>query len=232
MKFNKLILTALIGLGLSQPALALTEGKDYETLPKAFPQTQADKIEVLEFFAYFCIHCKNLDPIILKHAKQLPSDTYFQTDHVVWDHPAHFGFARLAAAVNHSGLKHQANPVIFKAVFDDKVDLNNPEVTAQWLAQQTAFNGKKVLASYNAFSNQTQANKMVNRTLEYNVQGTPTVIVGGKYKVLFPNGFEDGMNIIDKLIEKVRQERKMSAPAPKAALPTPRTKGAAFAIRN
>ncbi|SSY81095.1 thiol:disulfide interchange protein DsbA/DsbL [Alysiella crassa] len=231
MKFNKLILTALIGLGLSSPAFALTEGKDYETLKKPMPQLQSDKIEVLEFFGYFCIHCKNLDPIILKHAKQLPSDTYFATDHVVWDHRGHFGFARLAAAVNHSGLKQQANPAIFKAVFDEQIDLNDPAITAQWLTSQTAFDGKKLLASYNSFSNQTQAQKMAQRTQEFQIDGTPTVIVGGKYKVLFPNGFDKGMTTIDELIAKVRQERGLKAPAPKAAVPTPKSKGASFAVK-
>lgn len=231
MKINKLLITALLALGLSSPALALTEGKDYETLPKAMPQVQKDKIEVLEFFGYFCIHCKNLDPILLKHVKQLPSDAYFQADHVVWDPKNHSGFARLAAAVNHSGVKHQANPVIFSAIFDQQIDLNDPNVTAQWLAQQTAFDGKKVLASYNSFTNQTQASRMADRTVEFDVQGTPTVIVGGKYKVLFHNGYENGMKTIDELINKVRKERGMSAPVQKAAQPTPKRKGASFAVK-
>lgn len=234
MKLNKLLFTALLSLGLSSPALAaLTEGKDYETLPQTMPQVQADKnkIEVLEFFGYFCIHCKNLDPILLKHMKQLPSDAYFHTDHVVWEHKRHGGFARLAAAVNQSGLKYQANPAIFSAIFDQQVDLNDPNTTAQWLSQQTSFDGKKVLAAYNSFSNQTQATKMANRTVEFNVQGTPTLIVGGKYKVLFPNGFEDGMRIVDELIVKVRQERGLKTPAPKAPRTTPKAKGASFAVK-
>ncbi len=231
MKFNQLIIAAALGLGLSSPALALTEGKDYETLPKAMPQVQADKIEVLEFFGYFCIHCKNLDPIILKYSKQLPADAYFHADHVVWDREGHFGFARLAAAVNQSGLKQQANPAIFNAVFEQQIDLNDTAVTAQWLSSQTAFDGKKVLAAYNSFSNQTQATQMESRTQEFNITTTPTVIVGGKYKVLFPNGFAAGMTTIDELIEKVRQERGLKTPAPKAAVKTPKSKGASFAVK-
>lgn len=228
---KKLLITTLLGLGLSSPAFALTEGVDYTTLSKPMPQLQSDKIEVLEFFGYFCIHCKNLDPILLKKVKTFPNDVYFHADHVVWDTNAHMGFTRLAAAVNQSGLKQQANPIIFNAVFDQQINLNDPNITAQWLSSQTAFDGKKVLAAYNAFSNQTDAKKMEQRTNEYNISGTPTIIVGGKYRVEFPNGHEAGMKTIDELIAKVRQERGMPTPAPKAAVMTPKSKGAIFAVK-
>lgn len=228
---KKIIMLALLGLGLNQSALALTEGKDYETLPKPMPQLQKDKIEVLEFFGYFCIHCKNLDPILLKKVKTLPSDTYFHTDHVVWDNDVHFGLARLAAAVNQSNTKYQANPAIFSAIFDKQMDLNDPALTAKWLAEQTDFDGKKVLASYNSFSNQTQAQQMAQRTLDYQVESTPTMIVGGKYKLLFPNGFEASMKTLDELIDKVRQERGMATPAPQVAVKIPKSKGGMFAVQ-
>ncbi|EFG31656.1 thiol:disulfide interchange protein DsbA/DsbL [Simonsiella muelleri] len=228
---KKLLLATLLGVTLSSPAFALTEGKDYEILKKPMPQIEKDKIEVLEFFGYFCIHCKNLDPILLKKVKTFPSDTYFHTDHVVWDHDAHLGFARLAAAVNQSGTKQQANPAIFSAVFDQQIDLNDPATTTKWLSEQTVFDGKKVLAAYNSFSNQTQAQQMAQRTSDFGVESTPTMIVGGKYKLLFPNGFEAGMTTLDELIEKVRQERGMKNPAPKAAVKTPKSKGGSFAVQ-
>lgn len=227
MKLKNLILTSLLAMGLSANALAATEGVDYEVLPKAMPQLQKDKVEVLEFFGYFCIHCKNLDPLLLKHSKTFAKDTYFRTEHVVWDEKAHLNLARLAAAVNESGEKYRANPAIFKAMFDDKIDLSDTAITAQWLAAQTSFNGKKVLEAYNSFSNQAQAKQMADYTAEYNVQSTPTIIVGGKYKVKLDKGFEAGMVTIDELVAKVRQERGMSAPKPKAA--APKSKGASFA---
>lgn len=227
MSFKKLLIATALGFGLSSPALALTEGVDYKKLDKPMPQIEGDKkVEVLEFFGYFCIHCKNLDPILLKHVKQLPSDTYFRSEHVVWDEQGHMGFARLLAAVNQSGQKYKANPVIFKAVFDEQINLNDPNITAKWLSAQTAFDGKKVLAAYNSFANQAEAKKMADRTAEYGIDGTPTIIVGGKYKLLFPNGHEAGMKGLDELIAKVRQERGMKTPAPKAAV---KSKGASFA---
>lgn len=230
MKLKKILLVSFAALGLNAPAWAATEGVDYEVLPKAIPQLQKDKVEVLEFFAYTCIHCKNLDPIILKHSKTFAKDTYFRTEHVVWDPHSHLNLARLSAAVNESGEKYRANPAIFNAMFNDnKIDLNDPATTAQWLATQTSFNGKKVLDAYNSFSNQAQAKQMADYTEEYQIQSTPTIIVGGKYQVKFDKnkGFEAGMVTVDELIAKVRQEKGMVTPKPKAA--APKSKGTSFA---
>ena len=54
---------------LSLSAQAATEGVDYTVLSRPIPQQQAGKIEVLEFFGYFCVHCYHLDPVLLQHSK-------------------------------------------------------------------------------------------------------------------------------------------------------------------
>lgn len=83
MKFKHL-LPLLLSAVLSAQAYALTEGEDYLVLDKPIPQEQPGKIEVLEFFGYFCVHCHHFDPLLLKLGKALPSDTYLRTEHVVW----------------------------------------------------------------------------------------------------------------------------------------------------
>lgn len=222
-------LTAIIlAMGMSSAALAATEGVDYTVLKTPMKTLQADKVEVLEFFAYWCPHCQDLDPVMLKHSKSFAGDTYLRSEHVVWDQERDLGFARLAAAVNQAGVKYQANPVIFSAVVKNKINLGNPEVLKPWLASQTAFDGKKVLAAFDSFSSQAQAKQMADWTAEYNIEGTPTVIVDGKYKVEFPNGFEAGMKTVDQLVQKVRDERGMKAPAPKAAAKPVRSLGASL----
>lgn len=208
---------------------AATEGVDYQVVKTPFEQVQKDKVEVLEFFAYWCPHCSDLDPIILKHSKTFASDTYFRTEHVVWEPARDVGFARIAAAVNQSGLKYSVNPVIFDAVVKQgKTNLADPAVFSKWAVEQKAFDGKKLLAAYESFSNQTQVKQMANWTAEYNIESTPTVIVGGKYQVTFNNGFAEGMKTIDELVQKVREERGMKTPAPRAAVKPVKSRGAAF----
>ena len=56
MLLKKLMAAAVMTVGMvGVSQAALVEGTDYVVLPEAIPQLQQDKIEVLEFFGYFCI---------------------------------------------------------------------------------------------------------------------------------------------------------------------------------
>ena len=77
----------IAGLAFSVSFIATTSadvtlGKDYTALQKPIPQLDKDKIEVLEFFAYNCIHCKNLEKDLAAKVQNLPADTYFRPVHV------------------------------------------------------------------------------------------------------------------------------------------------------
>lgn len=221
--------TALAGIALSAllpvSAQAAVEGKDYTVLPKPIPQQQADKIEVLEFFGYFCVHCYHLDPVLLNHSKAFAKDTYLRTEHVVWQ-PEMLGLARVAAAVDDSGLKRQANSAIFQAVYEQKINLADSATFKQWAQAQKSFDGKKLIAAYDSPASLNRAKKMEELTVAYRIGSTPTVIVGGKYQVKFGNDWNAGMKTIDELVEKVRGEGKTRAEDGKSA---PKSKGASFA---
>lgn len=221
--------TALAGIALSAllpvSAQAAVEGRDYTVLPKPIPQQQADKIEVLEFFGYFCVHCYHLDPVLLNHSKTFAKDTYLRTEHVVWQ-PEMLGLARVAAAVDDSGLKRQANSAIFQAVYEQKINLADSAAFKQWAQAQKSFDGKKLIAAYDSPASLNRAKKMEELTVAYRIGSTPTVIVGGKYQVKFGNDWNAGMKTIDELVEKVRGESKTRAEDGKSA---PKSKGASFA---
>lgn len=217
--------TALAGIALSAllpvSAQAAVEGRDYTVLPKPIPQQQADKIEVLEFFGYFCVHCYHLDPVLLNHSKTFAKDTYLRTEHVVWQ-PEMLGLARVAAAVDDSGLKRQANSAIFQAVYEQKINLADSATFKQWTQAQKSFDGKKLIAAYDSPASLNRAKKMEELTVAYRIGSTPTVIVGGKYQVKFGNDWNAGMRTIDELVEKVRGRAK---PVLRTANPHRKAKG-------
>ncbi|MFW9621188.1 MAG: thiol:disulfide interchange protein DsbA/DsbL, partial [Macromonas sp.] len=66
----------LLGSGWAQaatPVPGLKEGSDYRALSTPAPvDTPAGQIEVVEFFAYSCIHCYNFEPLLRDWVKQLP----------------------------------------------------------------------------------------------------------------------------------------------------------------
>ena len=136
---------------------------------------------------------------------------------MVWQ-PAHQTLARLAAAVKSTGLSRQANQAIFKALMDgvvtDETSLKN------WIQQQPY--GSRLLAAYNSPQSAAAAQTMQQQTVTYNITKTPTVVVGGKYELTN----SQNMAVLQELIEKVRAERGMPAPAPRAVV---RSRGAAIA---
>ncbi len=216
---------AAAALMTAVPAMAaVQEGRDYTVLAQPIPQLHNDKVEVLEFFSYTCVHCYRLDPILLKHSKTFAPDTYLRTEHVVWD-PSMLGLARVAAAVNASGTKYEANPAIFNAMFEQKQDLGNPASFKAWAAQQKSFDSQKLLAAFDSPNNAIDAKRMQDLTQKFGIDATPTLIVGGKYRVQMQD-FNQGMKVVDELVAKVRQERGMAAVAPRK---TPPSIGAAVA---
>jgi len=185
---------------------ALTEGVNYTVLSNPIPQQQAGKIEVLEFFGYFCPHCAHLEPVLSEHIKTFKDDTYMRREHVVWGDEMK-PLARLAAAVEMAGESDKANSHIFDAMVNQKINLADTDTLKKWLSEQTAFDGKKVLAAFEAPESQARAAQMEELTNKFQISGTPTVIVGGKYQVEFKD-WQSGMTTIDQLVDKVREEQK------------------------
>lgn len=186
----------------------LVEGQNYTVLSNPIPQQQAGKVEVLEFFGYFCPHCAHLEPVLSKHAKSFKDDMYLRTEHVVWQKEM-LPLARLAAAVDMAAAesKDVANSHIFDAMVNQKINLADTDTLKKWLSEQTAFDGKKVLAAFEAPESQARAAQMEELTNKFQISGTPTVIVGGKYQVEFKD-WQSGMTTIDQLVDKVREEQK------------------------
>lgn len=192
----------------SAPAVPapLTEGVNYTVLSTPIPQQQAGKVEVLEFFGYFCPHCANLEPVLSEHIKTFKDDTYLRREHVIWGDEMK-PLARLAAAVEMAGESDKANSHIFDAMVNQKINLADTDTLKKWLSEQTAFDGKKVLAAFEAPESQARAAQMEELTNKFQISGTPTVIVGGKYQVEFKD-WQSGMTTIDQLVDKVREEQK------------------------
>ena len=185
---------------------ALTEGVNYTVLSNPIPQQQAGKIEVLEFFGYFCPHCAHLEPVLSEHIKTFKDDTYMRREHVVWGDEMK-PLARLAAAVEMAVESDKANSHIFDAMVNQQINLAVTDTLQKWLSEQTAFDGKKELAGFETHDRQACATQMEELTNKFQISGTPTVIVGGKYQVEFKD-WQSGMTTIDQLVDKVREEQK------------------------
>ncbi len=76
------------GLPLAAQAQgAPVEGRDYARLVQPLPMPATGKIEVVEFFGYWCPHCNSFEPTLDAWSRKLPADVVFRRVPVAFSAP-------------------------------------------------------------------------------------------------------------------------------------------------
>jgi thiol:disulfide interchange protein DsbA len=190
-------------------------GIDYEILPTPQPTYGEGKIEVAEVFSYACIHCAQFQPTVDIWLKKLPKDVRYEyvpaVFQKVWEN-----FARAYFAAKALGVQERTHDAIFRAVhIEHTVKEPSPEGIADWYATQ-GVDRTKFLDTMNSFGVTAMVNRAKQFALRTGIDGTPTLIIAGKYKVNVnaERGFDGMLATADYLIAR---ERALSASAPTAA---------------
>ena len=195
------------------PAFIPQRGHDYELLATPQPTWGQGKIEVAEVFSYRCIHCAEFQPKVNAWKKTMPAD-------VRWEYvPGVFGgtwdtFARAYFAAQLMGVQPRTHDLVFKGVFVDQLVANG---TAEEIAAMYAKWGvdkAKFLAAMNSFGVTGKLNRAKQFAMRSGVEGTPTIIINGKYRVsVTPDHGFDGMLTTTNWL--IAQERAAARPAAK-----------------
>lgn len=193
-------LFAALFLSSSFVHAALVEGRDYTVLAKPQPTLPAGKVEVIEFFSYTCIHCYNLEPALEAWSKKLPANVQFRREQIVWNKPME-GFARLFATMNTSNTLGKLHHPALEAVVQKKINLADEAELAKWLPTQ-GVNATAFMQTYKSFGINAQVARASKITRDYAVQGTPTIVVGGKYATQ-PAEPARLLQVVNELIAKV-----------------------------
>jgi len=160
------------------------------------------KVEVAEVFGYSCIHCWHLEPTLAAWKKRQPAHVKFTPV------PAAFGgywttYARAYFAAQKLGLLERTHTAVFKAVHESG-SLPIQNVSNGQIARFYAGHG----ADPKAFA-ATMTGKEVEAQLERarrfatasGVEGTPTLIVNGRYRVT-ARSFPEAMRTVDYLVAR------------------------------
>ena len=165
----------------SNDAAPYTNGNEYVTLPApAHRLSNEGKVEVVEVFSYGCIHCAHFAPLVEQMRKQLPAGVTFKLL------PAAFNdqwvpFARAFYAAQKLGVVEQTHLALFQAKFEQ----HYPISTLDELADFYAMHGVKrddfmrIAASDEVTQ---QIHKDMALVQAWQVDGTPTIVVNGKYR--------------------------------------------------
>lgn len=213
------LLTSLFALLLSVSASAqalFQEGIHYTTLRQAQPTSTADKVEVLEVFSYTCIHCYHLAAPLARWEAEKPKDAELRYIHVAWPGAQHY--ARAFFALEAMGDLKKVHQPLFESIFGGNKQYRTLEELGDFVATQ-GVDRAKFIATANSFSANTRLKQSEQAMMRYEIEGTPTVIVAGKYKIQFGAAVPMPKvgEVINFLVEKelaARRTAQTGQPAP------------------
>lgn len=195
---------AVLGLGFASAGQAQDASQPYKVVSPAQPSDTPGKIEVLEFFAYNCPHCFHMEPMVLNWVKTAPKDVVLKQIPVAWNasmKPMQQLYYTLKAMD-----RLDLSPKAFDAIHVEHVPLFTKDAMVDWAVKQ-GLDKAKFVAVFDSFAVQNDVKRADELTQIYNVDGTPSYAVGGKYltsPVLAGNSYEGALQEVDKLIPMVR----------------------------
>lgn len=200
-------------------------GTDYLLIPGGQPfQPVPGKIELAEVFAYTCSHCFAFEPLMRAWAKSLPDDVSVQYVPAVFGGPGD-AYASAYYAAESLGVLDRTHDALFRAMH---VDHSFKQGTADEIAAFMGHYGvdsaqfKSVMQSFAVLNKLKRSQQFM---LQSKIDGTPTLVVNGKYHVLGKTR-DDQVRIANQLIA---QERAAGATATPAAAPAAATEPASAA---
>jgi protein dithiol oxidoreductase (disulfide-forming) len=200
------------------------EGTDYVVIEGGQPfEPAAGKIEVVEVFNHVCPACAGFQPYVLAWKSQLPADVNFVYV------PALFGgpfdtYARAFYAAQALGLQDKTHDALYRAIHVDRTlkgerGRDTPQEIARFY-QAYGVEPNQFVETMGSFAVEGKLNRAKQFAQRSGVEGTPTLIVAGKYRVTAPSR-EAQVRVANQLIAMERAAAGGAAPAPTAASETP-----------
>jgi thiol:disulfide interchange protein DsbA len=190
------------------------KGKEYQLLQSPQPVTDKNKVEVREFFWYGCPHCYALEPSLDKWKQQMPAGVDFKEVPAIFQNSWKSG-AQLFYTLQAMRLVAKLHDKVFDAIHAQHIDLlTDPKILFDWIAKQ-GVDRKQFEATYKSFGVAAKVKRASDMTRAYDIPGTPSFTVEGKYltgpaMTLNPDrtiNYDRFFQVLDQLIEMAHQGR-------------------------
>jgi thiol:disulfide interchange protein DsbA len=221
---RRLFCTALLGLAagsatLSASAAEPQAGSQYLVLPSVQPTDTGAKVEVIEFFAYYCPHCYAFEPALEAWVKKQGDNIVFKRVHIQGGASV-LPQQRLFYTLDAMGLLNQYHQKVFDAMHQQHLRLSSDEQVFDWVAQN-GIDRAKFVDTYRSFGIQARLRRAATMMDAYGVDRWPLVVVDGRY-VTSPShagaGAPEGtteaqqqqaaLQVMDFLVAKAKADRK------------------------
>ena len=194
-------------------------GSDYLTLPEVQNTDAGNKVEVTEFFAYYCPHCNRFEPLISAWVKKQGPNIVFRRVHV----GGGSGIAaqqRLFYTLESLGMLEPYHQKAFDAMHIERLRFANEDEVFAWAAK-AGIDRARFVEAWNSFGVQAKLRRANALMAAYRVNEWPLVAVDGRY-ITSPSiaGAADktaqtedaqqqaALKVMDYLVAKAKAEKK------------------------
>lgn len=219
--FRQLLLVSIAFLSFSAAAQEPRLGQEYTVLDRPQPTDAGKKVEVTEFFGYFCPACNSFEPYLEAWIKK-------QGDRIVVKR-VHVKFSDLMASqqklyftLEAMGKVDEYQLKTFNAYHIDRNRLSSDADVFRYV-DKVGLDKKKFTDIYGSFAIQSKVNRAVQLMSDYKINGVPTVAIDGRFIVspadLFAkskvrDGSHAGLVVMDWLVDKAYKEKNPAGAAP------------------
>ena len=209
------------GIVLAQDAAApkYQEGVHYKAIKDA-PLVSGDKVEVAEAFSYLCSHCAAFEPYIsnwVEHKK--PENVNFRRIPVLFGRSSWEVYARAYITAEIMGIADKSHGALMDKLWKAKEMPRNIEELAGFYAGY-GVTADSFIATSKSFAVDARIRKDQRDVQSAGVQGTPSLIVNGKYLVTggeaVPN-YDVMLDVVDYLVALETAAHPAAMPAKDAA---------------
>lgn len=222
MKLLKQVVAVLlcgVAFGAGASPAAPVAGTDYVVLSEFQPVDTGKKVEVIEFFAYYCPHCYALEPALSAWVRKQGDNIVFKRVHV-GNGPSIQPQQKLYFSLESLGLVEQYHQKAFDAIHKQHNPLRTEAAIADWAAQ-SGIDKAKFAETYNGFGVAAKLRRADRMMGDYRVDYWPMLVVDGKYmtspaeasKAAKADTSEEQLQanalaVMDFLVSKAKAEKK------------------------
>lgn len=199
-----LLLAAMV---LPVSAQQVRRDVDYRVIPQPQPVEPGARIEVIEFFFYPCPYCNELAVHLDRWLKRKPADVLFRRMPVI-RHDSWVPLAKIyftLEAMDEVGRLHLA---VYHSYHVDDLAMSQEKVIAGWAAKN-GLDSEKFMSIYRSDPVRQKVELARKMTRDYDIQGTPSVVVDGRYLTSssMTPGVAQVIPVIDGLVRLSHQQR-------------------------
>jgi thiol:disulfide interchange protein DsbA len=171
------------------------------------PVAAGEGIEVIDFFWYGCPYCNELEPALNEWIKRKPADVTVRRIPVIL-RDTWAPHARIYYTLELLGEAERLHAAVYRSYHLEELHMSKPDVMEQW-AVKHGIERRRWVDAYSSPEVDARIARAAQATKRYEVQGTPSVVVDGRYLTsssMTPT-VRGVLPVVDDLIRLAREQR-------------------------